>query len=124
LRGSGCDTFIGFALITREAIPVTALGIEEPVCGRQDLLTMLGDLPESPVALPMPVRSDQRSVLGSGGKRTDTVRAAIPGDAAPLPLINFDTILAGRVVLVLDAKAGYLLIAVVTRPPLRAGDVM
>jgi hypothetical protein len=63
-------------------------------------------------------------MLRRGGKCTDTVRAAITGKAPPLALVNFNTILAGRILLVLDTKAGYLLVAVVTRPALCAGRVM
>src|SRR3569833_1226434 len=53
------NTAVCVALVTGETVPVAPFGIQEGVCRGYDFFTMLGDFPESPVALPTAARSNQ-----------------------------------------------------------------
>jgi hypothetical protein len=112
------------ALKTRKACPITPVRIEVAVCRRVDFLAPGGDLSEPPVTLPAISLSNQRSVLGGGGNRTNAIRAAIAWTASPLPVKNLDGVLAREVLHIPDAETGNLFESVVARPALLGCAVM
>src|SRR5882672_8133713 len=118
------NAMVGRAFESRKAQPITPGCIQISVCWRNDLLTPRRDPSKPPVTLPAIPLSDQRSVLGGGGRRTNAVRAAITCATAPLPIKNLGGALGRRVLDILDAKSRYLLESVVTCPSLIGGHGM
>jgi len=112
------------ALESRKAYPITPRSIQVSVCRWIDFLAPGGDLSESPVALPAISLSNQRSVFGGGGNRTNAIRAAITCTASPLPVKNLDGALAREALRVPDAKTSDLFESVVARPALLGGAVV
>ena len=94
------------------------------MCRWIDLLAPGGDLSEPPVTLPAISLSNQRSVFGGGGNRTNAIRAAITWTASPLPVKNLEGVLAREVLHIPDAKTSNLFESVVARPALLSGAVM
>ena len=112
------------ALESRKAYPITPLRIEVGVRWRIDFLAPGGDLFEAPVTLPAIPLSNQRSVFGGGGNRTNAIRAAITWTASPLPVKNLDGVLAREIPHIPDAKTCNLFESVIARPALLGGAVM
>ena len=115
---------VSSALESRKACPITPLRIEVSVGWRIDFLAPGGDLSEAPITLPAIPLSNQRSVFGGGGNRTNTICAAITGTASPLPVKNLDRVLVRQVLSICDAKASDLFEPVVARPALLGRAVM
>jgi hypothetical protein len=112
------------ALESRKACPITPRRIQVSVRRWIDFLAPGGNFSEPPVTLPAISLSNQRSVFGGGGNRTNAIRAAITWTASPLPVKNLDGVLAREVLHIPNAKTSDLFESVVARPALLSGAVM